>query len=71
MWNRVFTSVSDVTVALLDEWAKIPTDSLQTFRETLPKGVEAVKAAKMNQIIMNVIKAPAGVVCKCPNSSVI
>ena len=40
------TSVSDLTNTLLDEWAKIPTDTLQNLVESLPRSVEAVKAAQ-------------------------
>lgn len=40
------TSVSDLTNALLDEWGKIPTDTLQNLVESLPRRVEAVIAAK-------------------------
>ena len=40
------TSVPDLTNALLDEWAKIPTDRLQNLVESLPRRVEAVVAAK-------------------------
>jgi len=40
------TSVSDLTNALLDEWAKIPTDTLQNLAESLPRRVEAVIDAK-------------------------
>ena len=40
------TSVSDLTNALLDEWAKIHTDTLKYLVESLPRRVEAVIAAK-------------------------
>lgn len=38
--------MSDLTNALLDEWEKIPTNTLQKLVESLPKRVEAVLAAK-------------------------
>ncbi len=41
------TSGSDLTNALLDEWAKTPTETLQNLLESLPRRVEAVVAVKV------------------------
>lgn len=40
------TSVADLTNALWDEWAKIPTETLQKLVEYFPKRVQTVRAAK-------------------------
>ena len=40
------TSVSDLTNALLDEWATIPTDALQNLVESLHRTVEAIIATE-------------------------
>ena len=40
------TSVSDLTNALLEEWSKIPINTLLNLVESLPRRVEAVIAAK-------------------------
>jgi len=40
------TSMSDLTYALLEEWSKIPINTLLNFVESLPRRVEAVTAAK-------------------------
>jgi len=38
--------VSDLTNVLLEEWSKIPTNTLLNLVESLPRRVEAVIAAK-------------------------
>ena len=40
------TSVCDLTNALLEEWSKIPINTLLNLVESLPRRVEAVIAAK-------------------------
>ena len=40
------TSVSDLTNVFLEEWAKIPINTLLNLVESLPRRVEAVIAAK-------------------------
>ena len=40
------TSVSDLTDGLLEEWSKIPINTLLNLVESLPRRVEAVLAAK-------------------------
>ena len=40
------TSVPDLINALQNEWAPIPTETLQNLVESLPRRVEAVIAAK-------------------------
>ena len=40
------TSVSDLINALLEEWSKIPINTLVNLVESLPRRVEAVIAAK-------------------------
>ena len=40
------TSVCDLTNALLEEWSKIPINSLVNLVESLPRRAEAVIAAK-------------------------
>jgi len=37
--------VSDLTIALLEEWSKIPINTLLNYVESLPRRVEAVIAA--------------------------
>ena len=45
--------MSDLTNALLTEWAQIPTDTLQNLMERLLRRVEAARAAKgANSILM-------------------
>ena len=40
------TSVSDLTNALLEEWSKIPTNTLLNLEESLPRRTKAVKGAE-------------------------
>jgi len=40
------TSLPDLTNALLEEWSKIPINTLLNLVESLPRRVEAVIAAK-------------------------
>ena len=40
------TSVSDLTNELLEEWSKIPINTLLNLVESLPRRVDAVIAAK-------------------------
>ena len=40
------TSVCDLTIALVEEWSKIPINTLLNLVESLPGRVEAVIAAK-------------------------
>ena len=42
------TSVFDLTNVLLEEWSKIPINSLLNLVDSLPRRVEAVLAAKMD-----------------------
>ncbi len=48
-------SVSVLTNALLNEWAKIPTEIIQNLVENLQRRVEAVIAAKGDQLQINVL----------------
>lgn len=66
----------NLTNSLLDEWAKIYTETLQNLVESLSKS-EKCYSCKVgtNSILMsliecNVIKVPAGVMVKCPNTFV-
>ncbi len=49
------TSVPVLTNALLNEWAKIPSETIQNLVESLQRSVEAVIAAKGDQLHINVL----------------
>ena len=44
--THLFTSVPELTNALLEEWSNIPIDTLLNLVDSLPRRVEAVLAAK-------------------------
>ena len=50
--NRL-TSVPDLTIALVAEWKQVPAEMFQHLVESLPRRVEAVIAAKGDQLHIN------------------
>lgn len=67
----------DLTNALLNEWRKIPTETLQNLVQSLPRRIEAFIAANVEPMSVylegNVIEVPVGVMVRffqyfCPYS---
>ena len=67
------TSVCDLTNALMEEWSKIPINTLLNIMESLPRRAEAVRAAKgrpiLYQTLWNKNRISLKFICKSRQAS--